>query len=206
MLTNIFIKLVNKYANDSALANDLWLELFTKYADSSRHYHNLSHLEFMYENLKDLKKNIEDWETTIFSLFYHDSIYKASSNTNEEDSAKYASTKLTCIGYPKERIEKCISMILATKEHQTNQDLDTNYFIDADLAILGVHPEKYQQYADAIRLEYTMYPDFLYNSGRRKVLQQFIANENIYKTDFFRNKYEKQAIANLTNELETINT
>ena len=205
-MTNLFIKLVNKYANDSALANDLWLELFTKYAEPSRKYHNISHLEFMYENLVEVKKSINDWDTTLFSLFFHDSVYKASSSSNEEDSAKWASSKLKSIGFPKEKIDKCVAMILATKTHQHNQDEDTNYLLDADLAILGVHPERYQQYAEAIREEYTMYPDFLYNSGRRKVLQQFIESKNIYKTAFFKNKYEHQAITNLINELETINT
>ena len=45
MLADIFLQLVKKYAKDHELANNLWLEIFTKYADPKRHYHTIEHLE-----------------------------------------------------------------------------------------------------------------------------------------------------------------
>lgn len=204
MLTDTFLHLVKQYSSDHELANNMWLEIFTKYSDPKRHYHTIEHLEAMIAELKEAKSKIEDWDTILFAVFYHDIIYKASSNSNEEDSAKLAMQRLSEIKYPAEKIAKCAQLIMSTKNHQFSEDADTNWLTDVDLAILGQNPEIYQAYADNIREEYTLYPDFLYNSGRKKALQHFLQMDSIYKTEHFINKYEKQARINIQNELMSI--
>lgn len=204
MLTDIFLHLVKKYTTNNELANNLWLEIFTRYSEPKRHYHNIRHLEAMINELKEVRENINDWDTLLFAIFYHDIIYKASSSTNEADSAKFATQKLQEIGYPDDRIAQCAAMILATKQHGYSKDSDTNYLIDADLSILGQGIEDYQKYTEQIREEYTIYPDFMYNTGRKKALQHFLQMERIYKTEYFFNKYEKVAKLNLKSELESL--
>jgi predicted metal-dependent HD superfamily phosphohydrolase len=204
MLTDTFLHLVKQYSNDHELANNLWLEIFTKYSEPKRHYHTIEHLEAMINELKDVKSMIVDWDTVLLATFYHDIIYKASSNTNEEDSAKIAVQRLTEIKYPEDKIAKCAQMILATKNHQPSEDHDINILTDADLSILGQNSEIYNAYTEKIREEYTLYPDFMYNSGRKKVMQQLLQMESIYKTAYFINKYEKQARSNIQNELVAI--
>lgn len=204
MLTDTFFQLVKKYSNDHELANNLWLEIFTKYSEPKRQYHTTEHLEALLNDLKEIKDKIVDWETTLFAVFYHDIIFKASSSNNEGDSAKLAMQRLSEIGYPADRIAKCANMILATKKHELSEDSDTNYLIDADLAILGNTPYDYQKYSEQIREEYSIYPDFMYNTGRKKALQHFLQMNNIYKTEYFSNKYEKQAKVNINNELSSM--
>ncbi|MDX2245424.1 MAG: hypothetical protein SF052_01505 [Bacteroidia bacterium] len=80
-------------------------------------------------------------------------------------------------------------------------DNDTNLFTDADLSILGQKREIYHAYSTNVRKEYAIYPDILYNPGRKKVLQHFLAMEQIFKTPHFQEKYEAQARANLEEEL-----
>jgi predicted metal-dependent HD superfamily phosphohydrolase len=204
MLTDTFLQLVNKYSKDHELANNLWLEIFTKYSEPKRHYHTISHLEALVADLKEVKNNISDWDIILFAVFYHDIIYKASGSTNEADSAKLAMKKLSEIGYPAEKIAKCANMILATKQHELSEESDTNYLLDADLAILGKNPEDYQKYTEQIREEYIIYPDFMYASGRKKALNHFLQMEAIYKTDYFFKKYEKQARLNIAAEKEEL--
>ena len=204
MLTDTFLNLFTSFTNDHELANNLWLEIFTKYSEPKRHYHTITHLEKLITDLKEVKTNIQDWQTTLFAVFYHDVIYKASSSTNEEDSAKLAKQRLTEISYPTDRISKCIEMIMATKNHKDSNDNDINYFTDADLAILGQNPEDYYEYTENIRKEYSIYPDFIYNSGRKKVLQHLLQMDRIYKTEYFYNRYEKQARINGNSELEAL--
>ena len=91
------------------------LEIFTKYSEPKRFYHNIEHIEAVVTELKEVKDKIEDWDTVLFSVFYHDIIYKASSNSNEEDSAKLAMQRLSEIKYPAEKIDKCAQLIMATK-------------------------------------------------------------------------------------------
>lgn len=204
MLTELFLHLVKKNTKKQDLANALWLEITTKYSESKRHYHTIAHLETMVADLNEVKNKITDWDTTLLALFYHDIIYKTSSNTNEEDSAKLAMKRLSKIGYPGKEIVKCSNMILATKKHEISEDIDTNYLTDSDIAILGKSSEVYQKYREQIRAEYYIFPDLIYNSGRKKVLQQFLQMKKIYKTEFFFKKYENQARINLKNELEIL--
>lgn len=204
-MTDLFLQLVNKYSKNKELAINLWLEIFTKYSEPKRHYHTINHLQDMMIDLKDVQSKIADWDTLLFSVFYHDIIYKASGSTNEADSSKLAMKKLAEIGYQAEKITKCANMILATKAHQFSKDNDTNYLIDADLAILGKSPYDYQKYSEQIREEYSIYSGFMYNSGRKKALQHFLQMETIYKTPHFSKKYEKQARINIANELEELN-
>jgi len=204
MLTDTFLHLVNKYSNDMELATNLWLEVFTKYSEPKRQYHTINHLEAIIADLKEVKDSIEDWDTTLFAVFYHDIIYKASSSTNESDSAKLAMEKLSEIGFPSNKIAKCSNMILATKSHEQSDDNDTNFLIDADLAVLGRSQYDYQIYTEQIREEYSIYPDFMYNTGRKKALQHFLDMDSIYKTEHFIEKYERAARINIQHELEEL--
>lgn len=204
MLTDTFLQLVNKYSKNNELATNLWLEIFTNYSEPKRHYHIIDHLEAIIIDLQEVKDKITDWDTTLFAVFYHDIIYKASSSSNEEDSAKLAMQKLTEIKYPAEKIAKCANMILATKSHEPSEDNDTNYLIDADMAILGKSAYDYQKYSEQIREEYSIYPDFMYNSGRKKALSHFLQMKTIYKTQHFSKKYEGSARININNELEEL--
>jgi predicted metal-dependent HD superfamily phosphohydrolase len=202
MLTDTFLQLVNKYSKDKELSTNLWLEIFTKYSEPKRQYHTIDHLEAIISDLTEVKSRVSDWDTMLFTVFYHDIIYKASSNTNEGDSAKLAMQRLSEIGYPAEKVAKCANMILSTKKHEQSEDSDTNYLIDTDLAILGKSSYDYQKYTEQIREEYSIYPDFMYNTGRKKALQHFLQMETIYKTEYFLKKYEKQARINISTELQ----
>lgn len=205
MLTDTFLQLVNKYSKNTELATNLWLEIFTKYSEPKRQYHTIAHLEAIITDLNEVKGKIDDWDTILFAVFYHDIIYKASSKTNEADSSKLAKKRLSEIDLSNDKIDKCLAMILATKQHLPSEDSDTNYLLDADLAILGKNPEDYQKYSNQIREEYTIYADFMYNSGRKKALQYFLEMEAIYKTEHFFKKYEEQARINIKNELDNLN-
>lgn len=201
MLKEIFTSLVNKYTSDPTITENLWDDIEKNYTSPKRFYHNLQHLENMYTQLESCREQVEDWDTLMFSLFYHDFIYKATSKDNEEKSALAAIKALTAINYPKEKIKLCGEQILATKGHELSPDNDTNLFTDADLSILGSNWEHYLEYSKQVRKEYAIYPDFMYNPGRKKALQHFIEMEKIFKTSFFTQKFEEQARTNLATEI-----
>lgn len=98
-----------------------------------------------------------------------------------------------------------MAQIEATKEHKLSNDNDTNLLLDIDLSILGKSTAEYRKYCDNIRKEYLMYPDFMYNKGRKKVLKSLLELDSIYKTDFFKQKYENQAKENLRQEISQLN-
>lgn len=204
MLRQTFIEMTQKYTDDIQLPEKLWDEVERNYSNKKRHYHTLIHLDNLYKQLTGVRNHIEDWDTILFSLFYHDIIYNPSSADNEEKSARLAKERLQLLSFPADKISKCVSQILATKGHSKSSDNDTNLFTDADLSILGENWDSYSDYFKKIRKEYSIYPDFVYNSGRKKVLNHFMNMESIYKTSPFSHKFEKSARENLTKELRSL--
>jgi predicted metal-dependent HD superfamily phosphohydrolase len=200
-LNETFQQLTAIYNSEAHLTDELWNEIENSYSHQGRYYHTLHHLENMFYELSHVETNIKDWNTILFALFYHDIVYKPTSNLNEEKSAELAEARLSEIAYPEQQIKKCKRAILATKTHIESTDSDINYFTDADLCILGQSWENYSTYARNVRKEYSIYPDFIYNRGRKKVLNHFISMERIFKTNFFFQKFEKNARENLMHEL-----
>jgi predicted metal-dependent HD superfamily phosphohydrolase len=201
-LKHIFVDLLNKYQMDQAIVQANWHNIYTKYTLGNRHYHTLSHLQKMYEELAPLKSNIQDWDSLLISLFYHDVIYDSSSQDNELQSALYMEKELAHSQFLP--IEKCKAQILATKTHETSTNIDTNFLLDADLCILGSPWLEYKQYAHNVRQEYKQYPNKLYEEGRIKVLQHFIRKAQIYQTPHFRSKYDQRARKNLQQEIDLL--
>jgi len=204
MLKESFITLLKNYTSDINLVHKYWHELEGAYSQKGRHYHTLAHLEKMLVELNNIKAKIQDWDTVLFSLYYHDAVYNVLKSDNEEQSAEFAQTRLKAIDVPLPIIDTCYKQIIATKKHAFSDNTDTNYFTDADLSILGKDSETYTTYTQQVRKEYSIYPDLFYKPGRKKVLQHFLEMDSIFKTDYFFTKYETAAKQNLSKELETL--
>lgn len=201
LLKDIFTSLMSAYTQDAALVDQYWLEIEKAYGGKKRYYHNLTHLEQLWQQILPVKAEIADWDTLLFSLFYHDIVYNVHRQDNEEKSAELGKERLQDLSFPPKRIEKCVAQIIATKSHTLSPDADTNLFTDADLAILGQDWPTYHTYTQQVRREYAIYPDLLYKPGRRKVLQHFLNMERIFKTTPFYDLYEQKARINLSQEL-----
>lgn len=203
-LKHIFLELAGRFSTDGQLAGTLWAEIEKNYTASSRHYHNLMHVRGMISELEAVRKQIENFDVILFSVFYHDIVYKATAGDNEGQSAALARDRLRKLTANKAVADAVSAQIIATKKHERSADPDINYLLDADMATLGKDWESYLQYAAQIRKEYAVYPDFMYKPGRKKVLQDFLAFDEIYKTPEFREKYEIQARNNLAIEIESL--
>jgi predicted metal-dependent HD superfamily phosphohydrolase len=201
MLKETFIQLIGNYTTDARLITQLWTEVETNYSNKKRYYHTLTHIENLLQQLLAVKTKIKEWDTILFTLYYHDIIYNPLKTTNEEKSAEFAENRMQLVGVPQPIINNCVNQIVATKKHLLSADNDTNIFTDADLSILGQPWEVYEQYYKQVRKEYALYPDLIYNPGRKKVLQHFLQMQQIFKTDYFFEKFEEQAKENLKKEL-----
>lgn len=204
ILKDRFEALCLNFTEDKILIEKFWIEIEKNYSGKSRYYHNLQHLENMFEEIDEVKDQIKNFNNISFSIFYHDIIYDASSKSNEEKSADIAKERLEILGVNNDDIQRIYEQISATKSHKKSDNEDTNFLLDADLSVLGKSSEIYLEYTKQIRKEYSIYPDFLYKPGRKKVLQHFLDLESIFKTDYFKNKYENQARKNIEVELENL--
>ena len=179
-----------------------WLDLEKAYSKKSRHYHNLTHLKEMMESFEIYRNKLQYPNEILFSIFYHDYIYKSSKKDNELKSAEFAQEILT--GNSNLNQQLVFDAICATQQHLHNKIQDINWLIDFDLKILAKDWEDYKTYFEQIRKEYRIYPDFLYKPGRAKALKHFLENEFIFQTEEFRGLYEEKARTNIEKEISLL--
>lgn len=186
-----------------ALPEEEWQLIEDYYTEPHRRYHTLQHLSEMFWLLKEYYKE-ELPLTTVLAVFYHDLIYSALRSDNEKQSAQIAKEKLTAWQLPDETVNKVEELILLTANHSTGSDAEATIFLDADMAILGSEPDHYEQYRKGVREEFSIYPDFIYNRGRKQFLQKTILQPRIYQSDFFSSRFEAQARINIQNEINQL--
>lgn len=201
MLKSVYAILLKNFTNNTDLIHELWNEVEMAYSAPHRHYHNLHHINHLFDQLHEHATEIRDEETMAFSVFYHDIVYVPGNSDNEDKSAELAIEHMKKLKAPSRQIDKCVDQILATKNHTYDVDHDTNLFTDADLSILGMPTPKYDDYRLQIREEFVEIPYDRFATGRQKLLQKMLDKSAIYKTLSFREKLEAQARENMQHEL-----
>ncbi len=205
-LKDKWFALISKYSFSEILVTELWNELIKNYSHKSRHYHNLSHIDNMINQAEVIQDSIANYDAFLFAIWYHDIIYKSSKNDNEEKSANFCKNKLKSLKVDEKTIENVQELILSTKKHQIilSNNNDNAYLLDIDLSILGSDWNAYLEYTQNIRKEYAIFPNFIYNKGRKKILNNFLERDTLYFTKGYKNEYEKQARENLKKEIELL--
>lgn len=171
-------------------------DLSARYNEPHRHYHNLRHIEECLAELETIHLNDEDRLVVELAIWFHDAIYETLRQDNEEKSAELFRSK--SVGIPDSVVEHVAALILNTRFHDSSpNDPVAAVFIDIDLAILGASTERFREYDDAIRSEYSWVPELLYNMKRRKALRRFLDRDRIYTTPTFFERLELNARENL---------
>jgi predicted metal-dependent HD superfamily phosphohydrolase len=197
-----FVNVLEEIGFEANKTDALWQDLEKAYSGKNRYYHNLTHLEEMIVQYEKYQSELTFPVEVLYAIFYHDYIYKATSKENELKSAEFAISILP--ENAKINTALVFDIIVATKLHEHNNVEDTNWLIDFDLKILSKEWKEYEVYFKQIRKEYKIYPDLLYNPGRKKALQHFLENEFIFQTETFRTQFEKQARENILKEIQIL--
>jgi predicted metal-dependent HD superfamily phosphohydrolase len=158
----------------------------------------------MMGQLEPIWSGLEDPDAVVVAVCYHDVVYNVARKDNEERSAEFMRKRLQGLHITDACLDRAQRHVLATKTHSAPRDADTQFLVDADLAILGAPAHAYDLYARSIRQEYRRYPGFLYVPGRRKVLLHFLSMPVIFCTPYFRERYEDIARSNLQRELDQL--
>ena len=171
-------------------------EILQAYSGPGRFYHTLDHVMDVLNTVKRLAAQAKNLNAVKLAAWLHDVIYDSRRGDNEELSAEYAERLCTRLSIPNSA--KVASLIRKTKTHAADDDADSQVLIDADLAILGAPEPRYWDYSEKIRREYDWVPESDYLTGRRKVLEHFLARPRIYQ---YLNKLEGPARRNLAAEI-----
>lgn len=187
----------------SALAADKVLsDILARHSETHRRYHGLRHLAALLDLLSAHAPHLPPGSAARLAVWWHDLVYDPKSPANEENSADIARQRLEAMGAAPALIEETCRLILMTKNHWDGPSAaDGDYFLDADIAILGASPDVYDAYAANVRQEYAFAPDDLYRAGRAKFLNSALARPRLFRTAAFESTYAAQARANMQREL-----
>ncbi|MFT0772425.1 MULTISPECIES: hypothetical protein [Psychrobacter] len=189
--------------------NRLWQNIVTRYGEPQRAYHTLDHIEQLLVQFESIKHHLSEPHIIALALYYHDVIYDPTCSDNELKSAEFATDTLSSYLSTKQ-CQQIYALIMMTANHQIDTLVDSDkyndaaYLLDMDLSILGAPWSAYEQYAKAIRQEYTHVADDSYRDGRTAVLQGLLAHPKLYLTDHYYNQLETQARANIKHELTSL--
>lgn len=207
---NLFDKIGIKYnyaseESGKTQLNYQFLQLFYRYSEKGRYYHTPKHVLDCLNELEDAQELAEAPEAVSLALWFHDVVYNPQSKDNEEKSKQYSEGVLQKIKLPEGLIQKTNNLILFTQHLNEPVTIDEKLIVDIDLSILGKNKEDFNEYEKNIRKEYAWVCQEEFKVGRKKVLELFLNRNSIYKTNFFKEKYEKQARINLEKSISCLN-
>jgi predicted metal-dependent HD superfamily phosphohydrolase len=182
------------------------------YRSPPRAYHDLRHIEELLGWYESVRTQGPGWRAphdVLCAVLYHDAIYVAGRSDNEARSAQLAVEQITRFGLPCDP-PRVSAMILATARHGSElideaQDPDLAHFLDADMAILGAPPARFDAYERAIATEYAAIPSEAFRAGRGRFLARLLALPRLYQTSFFGSRLESTARANLARASAALN-
>ena len=190
----------------------LWQGIAVRYNESQRAYHSLQHIQQLFGQFEQIKHHLNEPHIIALALFYHDVIYEPTRSDNELKSAEYAVESLS-LYLTAEQCQHIYALIMMTASHQIDQidELikhgkysDAAYLLDMDLSVLGASWSEYQQYAQAVRQEYTHISNVDYLVGRVEVLKGLLGHPTLYLTDYYHSKLENQARQNIEREIKVL--
>lgn len=187
-----------------AAANAMGGRLAAAYAEPGRHYHDLGHVRHVLDLAAGFRLGDTEREAVEFALWFHDAISDPARDDNEARSAELARSWLTeqhlaCA----DEVADLIEMTAGHRQPDRSRRSATVVH-DVDLAILGATADDYDRYVDAIRLEFGHLDDRTFRSGRRAVLEGFLAMEPIFVTAELAPVLESRARANIARELDQL--
>lgn len=178
--------------------------LSDRYAEPQRAYHTLTHIAHCLDELEEARHLAIHPNRVEMALWFHDAIYDPKAKDNERESAELCQQIMEEAGLPEAFVRSVYDLILATQHHEALDDADTRLLVDIDLSILGQSKDAFDQYEKNIRKEYHFVAWQRYRSGRSAILRGFLKRPAIFSTEFFQQRYESQARANLKRSLENL--
>lgn len=199
-----------------ALPDGQLAALEAAYAEPPRAYHHAGHVAEVMRHYREVAEG-PGWtrpREVALAVLYHDAVYVPGRSDNEARSARFAEAEigrwLGGAGIDPGRVSRLIELTarhgrLAASDFTGGEADDTRHFLDCDMAILGAEPDAFDAYDAGIATEYRgVVPAWIYRRKRRQFLESLLQRERIFLSDFFHQRLEARARANLRRTLSLV--
>lgn len=196
----------------SAVESEIVSRLRRIYGSPLRGHHDWDHIEYMIDILDEHAGRIHEMGMLRRAVWFHDAVCDSRAHDNEERSAQLAREWLSDI-CPDWMLDDIDTAILATKRHLLPLTLarpefvsDVAWLLDADLAILGDEPARFDAYDRGTRFEYAWASDEDWAAGRSGFMQTLLDRPTIFHTKEMRMEREEQARSNIARLIASLTT
>lgn len=179
--------------------------LLAAYATPPRAYHSFTHVQEVLRHMAEVTAG-PGWthpNEVFLAVLFHDARYLVGASDNEARSADLAleaiATWLPGQGLDTGRVRTLIELTARHGKLDGDAlDADTRHFLDCDMAILGAPAAQFDAYDAAIAEEYRpRVPGPIFRFNRRRFLKGLLGRDRIFLSDFFHQRLDAPARANL---------
>lgn len=185
-------------------------ELLRRLGEPHRRYHTAQHIVEMFWAIEELEavQEVDRRGSALarVAAWFHDAIYDVTrAHDSERESANLARKSLTALGLGANDVDRVQDLILLSAAHELPfHDALGATFHDADLWVLSADEDRFDEYCQQVRDEYTAVPGTEYAAVRTTVLEPFLRRSSIYATEHARGEWEGRARLNLARELHRL--
>ena len=187
-------------ATDDSAA--IYQRLIDGYLEAHRRYHTLDHIEHclgMFERCKSLVSHADALE---LAIWFHDVIMMPGRRDNEARSAALY-LKLSD-GEQAQAFRELVERLIMTTLHDGTglDDADSLYMVDIDLSSFGLPWDDFLRDSLNLRDENPQVSEAEYHLNQTGFHRSLLARPRFFLSDFFHDRYEQQARANLARYFE----
>ena len=173
----------------------VYTDLSGLYAAPYRKFHNLGHIEDCLRRFDEIAPLLVDRDAVEFALWFHDVVYQTGATTNEWRSAEMFLARSTGASFVFRH--RVCGLILATRHTRNVRGNDKGFIVDIDLSGFGAPWDEFMRNGDLLRQESADQSERQYHTGQVIFLSRLQQRPYVFSTDYFRDRYELTARANL---------
>jgi predicted metal-dependent HD superfamily phosphohydrolase len=183
------------------------------YGHSSRKYHTFAHLEHCYQEYDNYLYDVRKQRSLAVDLSIpcHDLIYDPFSTTNEDDSRNLIKYIFKVFGVSETLIKQVDGIIWVTSTYADDYpicsdtlSLDQQLMHDLDLSGFGLSWREFWKQSELVNQEFSMVPSDEFRTKRLAFLRKLSQRDYLFRTDYFREKYETRAKENINKYIEEL--
>ena len=172
-------------------------ELEALYREPHRRYHTADHIEHCLGQLDLAAGRMDEPDAVEMALWFHDAIYDVPGPENELRSAELFAARAA--GRGSERFRSKVHRLVMATCHldPPPATLDESFMVDIDLSSFGLPWEEFLRDSRAVRAELPHLTDAEFHPRQRKFLESLASRPVFCFTEFFRDRHEARARANI---------
>ena len=180
----------------------IYQRLLAGYHEPQRHYHTLDHIKHCLGMFEDCKSLVHDPDSLEMATWFHDVILVSGRRDNEALSAELYLELSAGIQLDETR-QLVKRLIMATLHNGDSlEDADSIYMVDIDLSSFGLSWDGFLRDSLNLRAENPHLGDQDYQLNQTGFQRSLLARPRFFLSDFFFDRFEKQARDNLARYFE----